>query len=103
MPFSGMLRRVALVRAVVSEERSASIITVTRIGELGPMLAVSSNRCTLRRSFFLVFSTPILVTLMMEALRYSKASAVTRATRHNIPEDVILHSHLPENLKSYAV
>jgi hypothetical protein len=31
---SGMLRRVALVRADVSEELSASIIKVTRIGEL---------------------------------------------------------------------
>jgi hypothetical protein len=34
MPSSGMLRRAALVRIDVSEERSASIITVTRIGEL---------------------------------------------------------------------
>jgi hypothetical protein len=35
MASSGMLRRVALVRADVSEELSASIIKVTRIGELG--------------------------------------------------------------------
>jgi hypothetical protein len=35
MPSSLMLRRVALVRTDVSEERSASIIRVTRIGELG--------------------------------------------------------------------
>jgi hypothetical protein len=34
-----MLRRVALVRSDVSEERSASIIRVTRIGELGTTLA----------------------------------------------------------------
>jgi hypothetical protein len=34
---------VALVRTYVSEELSASIIKVTRIGELG-MLAVTSNR-----------------------------------------------------------
>jgi hypothetical protein len=41
-----MLHRVALVRTDVSEELSASIIRVTRIGELG-MLAVTSNRhCT---------------------------------------------------------
>jgi hypothetical protein len=38
-----MLRRVALVRTDVSEESSASIIRVTRIGELGT-LAVTSNR-----------------------------------------------------------
>jgi hypothetical protein len=49
MASSGMLRRVALVRTDVSEERSASFIRVTRIAELGTMLAVTSNRPTLQR------------------------------------------------------
>jgi hypothetical protein len=40
----GMLRRVDLVRTDVSEELSASFIGVTRIGELGTTLAVTSNR-----------------------------------------------------------
>jgi hypothetical protein len=48
MPSSEMLRRVALVRTDVSEEHIASIIRVTGIGELGTMLAVTSNRRTLR-------------------------------------------------------
>jgi hypothetical protein len=39
-----MLRRVALVRTDVSEELSASFIRVTRIGELGTTLAVTSNQ-----------------------------------------------------------
>jgi hypothetical protein len=39
MPSSGMLRRVAVVKTDVSEEISSSFITVTRIGELGTMLA----------------------------------------------------------------
>jgi hypothetical protein len=39
-----MLRNVALVRTDVSEELSASFIRVTRIGELGTTLAVTSNR-----------------------------------------------------------
>jgi hypothetical protein len=37
MSFPGMLWRVALVGTDVSEERSASIISVTRIGELGTL------------------------------------------------------------------
>jgi hypothetical protein len=42
-----MLRRVALVRTDVSEERSASIIRVTTIGELGT-LSVTINPRKLR-------------------------------------------------------
>jgi hypothetical protein len=38
-----MLRLVALVRTDVSEELGASFIRVIRIGELGTMLAVTSN------------------------------------------------------------
>jgi hypothetical protein len=41
-----MLRRVAVVRTDVSEETGASFIRVTRIGELGTTLAVTSNRRT---------------------------------------------------------
>jgi hypothetical protein len=43
---SGMLRRVDLVRTEVSEELSASFIRVTRIGEVGTTLVVTSNRCS---------------------------------------------------------
>jgi hypothetical protein len=50
MPSSGMLRHVALVRTDVSEELGVSFIRVTRIGELGTTLAVTSNRRMLRRN-----------------------------------------------------
>jgi hypothetical protein len=46
---SGMLRRVAIVRTDVSEERSISIIRLTGIGEL-ETLEVNSSRSTLRRN-----------------------------------------------------
>jgi hypothetical protein len=52
MVSSGMLRRLTLVRTDVSEKLNASIIKVTRIGELGTTLAVSSNRRTLRVHFY---------------------------------------------------
>jgi hypothetical protein len=96
MVSSGMLRRVALVRTDVSEELSASFIRATRIGELATSLAITSNRSTLRRN-----TTPILVTLMKEALSSSETFVLTRATLRNIPGDTILHSHRLEYLKSY--
>jgi demethoxyubiquinone hydroxylase (CLK1/Coq7/Cat5 family) len=43
VPSSRMLRREALVRTDVSEERVISIIRVTKIGELGATLAVTKN------------------------------------------------------------
>jgi hypothetical protein len=39
-----MLGRVALVRTDVSQGRSASIVRMTRVGELGTALAVTRNR-----------------------------------------------------------
>jgi hypothetical protein len=47
---SGMLRRATLVRTDFSEEPSAKIIRVKRIGERGTTLAVTSNRRMLRRN-----------------------------------------------------
>jgi hypothetical protein len=63
MASSGMLHHLDLVRTDVVEELSANIVP----------------------------SSPILVTLMMEGLSSSETSVITRATRRNILEDVVLH------------
>jgi hypothetical protein len=91
MASSGILRSVALVTTDVSEEISASIIRVTKIGELGT-LAVTSNRQTefaflrsVRRLLVTasdVPCSPILVTLKMEVLSSSETSVLTRAARY---------------------
>jgi hypothetical protein len=76
MVSSRMLRRVALVRIDVSVHR----------------LLVEA--CV-------VPSSPLLVTLMEAAPGSSETLVLTRATRRNIPEHIILHSDRRENLKSY--
>jgi hypothetical protein len=50
VPSSQMGRCVALAKNDVSDERTSSIIRLTRIDELGTTLAVTSNRITLRRN-----------------------------------------------------
>jgi hypothetical protein len=56
-----MLRRVALVRADVSEELNASFIRMTVTASVVP-------------------SSPILITLIKEELRSSETSVITRVT-----------------------
>jgi hypothetical protein len=65
----------AFIRTDISEEFTASIIRVTRTGELGITLAV----CQLLVTANVDPSSPILVTLMMETLSSSDTSVLTRA------------------------
>jgi hypothetical protein len=88
-----MLRRVALVITDVSQELRASFMRVTRIGELGTTLAVTSVRRLLVTAN-VVPSSPILVTLMTEALNFPEKSVLRRATRRNSSEDAIFQSNI---------
>jgi hypothetical protein len=74
MPSSGMLRHVALVRTYM--------VRLLVMADVVP-------------------SSPILVTLMMEALGSSGTSVLARPTWRNIPQDGVLHSHHRENLKYF--
>jgi hypothetical protein len=69
---------VALVRAGVSEEFIAS--TFVFLCSVHRLLGTAK----------VLPSSPILVTLMMEALRSSETSDITRTTRRNNPKDSIL-------------
>jgi hypothetical protein len=86
---------VSLVSADVLEERIASIIRVTRIAELGATYYVRHLLVTAN-----VPSSPILFTLMMEALRPSETSVLPRKTLRCIPKDGIFRSHRREKLRS---
>jgi hypothetical protein len=78
MPSSGTLRHVALVRTEVSEERIASIIGVT--GIVFRLLVTA----------IIVPSSPILVTLMMKAIRSSETSVFQKPHSGTSQKTVLL-------------
>jgi hypothetical protein len=75
----------AFVKTEFSEELITYIIRKKRISELGTTAVsinvVTNNVCP---------NSLILFTLLMQVIRSSKTSVVTRATRRHIPKDDIL-------------
>jgi hypothetical protein len=84
-----MLRRVALVRTDVSEERSASIM------RMHSHIVFLRIVCRLLVTANVLPSSLILVTYIPPKRRF-----LTRATWRDVTEDGILHSHRCENFKS---
>jgi hypothetical protein len=82
MPSSRILRHLALVSTNVTEELSGSIIRVTRIGELGITLAVTTNPRNVKMEALRSFETSVLTTTtQMEFLSHH---------RENLKSDIIM-------------
>jgi hypothetical protein len=85
---SGMLRRVALVRATRLNIPEDTILNSHRRENLKSYIVFLYWKATHRNM------------RRLETLRIKSLLVLTRATRRTIPEDDILHSHRRENLKS---
>jgi hypothetical protein len=80
---------VALVRKDILEEHTASIIRVKIISKIKHQQLATQMLVTVN----IVTSLLILFTLMLEAIRSSKTSVLTRATLRHIPDDSILQEY----------
>jgi hypothetical protein len=84
MPSSEMLPHVCLIRTDISDERSTSIIRVTRFVQLGTMLAVTSNRRKLRRNapIFIVTAVKAKILHVFEVVHFDAHSCAL--SKHSI-------------------
>jgi hypothetical protein len=73
---------------------SGGIIEMNLLGKSGE----NHNVIRLLDAANIVPSSPILLSLIKEAINSSETSVITRAARRHIPEDGTLHSHSREHL-----
>jgi hypothetical protein len=92
---------VTVIKEALSSSKTSVLTRATRRNTPEETILHSHRRGNLKYYIANVLSSPILVRLMMEAIRSSETSVLTRATWRNTPEEAILHSHRCENLKSY--
>jgi hypothetical protein len=74
---------------------------VTHIRETRKRIPCSENNCRQLKKY-LTNTVDLKIALSnFRRMVYSGMLVLTRATRPNIPEDTIFHSHRSENIKSY--
>jgi hypothetical protein len=95
-----LLECYTVVRTDISKERIASIIRVTRIGELGITLAVISNPSTLRRNSYFIVRFEVFTSVTMKNAILWRARSYGSCKIRRLGGTYLLHLHGDKNLRA---